>query len=93
MTRLWGLEFHDDALTVNGAPFRAVPEGILVEGSSWVPVGSIADAFGADTSTKRDLGPHHQSRPRRSLRPPLLRRRSQRREKWARTQVKTRAKT
>ena len=51
-----GLEFHDDALTVNGAPFRAVPEGILVEGSSWVPVGSIADAFGADTSTKRDLG-------------------------------------
>ena len=52
-----GLERHDDALTVDGAPFsRAVPMGILVDGSSWVPVGSIADAFGADTSTKSDLG-------------------------------------
>ena len=52
-----GLRFHDDALTVNGSPFsRAVPEGILVDGSSWVPVGSIADAFGADTTIKRDLG-------------------------------------
>ncbi len=52
-----GLRFHDDALTVNGAPFsRAVPKGILVEGSSWVPVGSIADAFGADRDWKPDLG-------------------------------------
>ena len=52
-----GLIFHDDALTVDGAPFyRAVPEGILVDGSSWVPVGSVADAFGADTSIKSDLG-------------------------------------
>ena len=51
-----GLERHDDALTVNGTPFRAVPLGILVGGSSWVPVGSIADAFGADMTWKSDLG-------------------------------------
>ena len=51
-----GLQFSADALTVNGAAFRPVPLGILVDGSSWVPVGSIADAFGADNDWKPDLG-------------------------------------
>ena len=43
-----GLEKRSDVMTVDGAPFaRPVPQAILVDGSSYVAITPIAEAFGA----------------------------------------------
>lgn len=45
-----GLQARANTFTVNGAPFdggRALPLGVVVNGTSWVPVNPVAVAFGA----------------------------------------------
>ncbi|MDZ7800831.1 MAG: N-acetylmuramoyl-L-alanine amidase [Trueperaceae bacterium] len=42
-----GLQRSDDAFTVDGQPFaRAVPHAILVDGTSYVPISPLVEAFG-----------------------------------------------
>ncbi len=46
-----GLQRRGDVFTVDGAPYdggRAIPMAIVVNGTSWVPVYPVADAFGSD---------------------------------------------